>query len=139
MTFNKEKLVPLGIIAAAIAFLVYYFRSNSAAVVSTDETGESTIAGVPSGVQSEVYPNAGVNPAGAAPIEIGGSPLYLTYNETSPYEYGAGVGVGELPGCSCGDSCGGGASSLTPGLKVPQSLLDAAESQLAGFSQKAAG
>lgn len=136
---SKEKLIPIGIIVAAIAFLVYYFRSQSGTPAATDETGPSTIAGVPENVQAAVYPNAGVSPAAAADISIGGSPLYLTYNETSPYEYGAGHGVGESGGCSCGDSCGGGASSLIPGLKVPQDLLDAAQAQLSGFSTKAAG
>lgn len=135
---HKEKLI-IGGALGVLALLVLWYLSKASA--ASNVAGSPSPEAVPAGGGASSYPNA--QPINFGGIEIGATPLNITYNQQPPKDLiqSAPLENGHIEGgCSCSeaDPCGGVASGiLVTKNKVPQSVLNFGSSNLSSFQSKA--
>lgn len=132
MKFDKRFVIPGLIVVAALVWLYFHGKQPT---LGTDTSEGHQPSDVPASNDSgQQYPSAGSVVPGIdpAPIEVGGSPLYLTYNTPPPYEGNAGLTGSN--GCACETGCGDG--PLVNQVKIPQGFFDSAASNLETFGQQ---
>lgn len=133
----KKFAVPLGLVTGGITILAFLYSKAGAVDTSqgvppgTDVSSGAIPAQQPG---MPVYPNAQQSTPGAS-INIGGSPLYLTYN-TPPPPIDPAIPVGDSEAAGCGCECGQG--TLTAQLALPQANMDGAVQNLVSVFSPAA-
>lgn len=103
-----EKYVPLALVVGGIGILVYLIQQQDF-VPAQNPDGSPNPDAVPTAQSlAPTYPNAGIIPPGT--VELGGSPLYLTYNTPNPPDDPVVVGGNGNDGATC--ECGQGTLAL---------------------------
>lgn len=121
----KNNLHIFGLLGVgAIALLIYLMLRNHG--------GSTAVQAVPTASANGNYPNS--QPINMGNIEVGGSPLNITYNQ-QPIPPDVNIGTAAE---SCGADCCSDVQTLTSVQNVTPALLESSKTNLLSFVKKGA-